>query len=233
MSLKMKTKDVIFAGVIGQLGVSTYQWVLYEALQVSSAGTSATIINMAPVVSLAVAAVLFKEQIPWRRWLGVILALVGVLVLGASGSTTSNEGIPLLIAAAIGLGLYSVFLKPLVSNYSALAVTFHATWPGAVLFIWATPELLSQIPDATATAWLGVVGLVVVVSAGGYVSMANAVKLLGVSKAAIAYYLVPPVAILYTFLIFGDVPLPLEYLGVAIVIFGVGVALSGQKESAK
>jgi drug/metabolite transporter (DMT)-like permease len=63
--------------------------------------------------------------------------------------------------------------------------------------------------------------------------MANAVKLLGVSKAAIAYYLVPPVAILYTFLIFGDVPLPLEYLGVAIVIFGVGVALSGQKESAK
>jgi len=229
ISVKISIKDLLLAGFIGQLGITGFQWLLYEAQQVSSAGTASTVVNMAPVITLIASAIILKEQIPIQRWLGVLIAVSGVVVLGYSGSTTDFTGVPLLIIAAIGLGLYSVFLKPLVLKYNPLSITLHATWPGAIVFGWTAPTLLSEIQTATLQAWVGVVVLALIVSAGGYVAWAKAVQLLEVSKAAIVYYLVPPVAVFYTFILFGERPLPLEYLGIAIVISGVAVALTKEK----
>lgn len=232
ISMRISLRDLMLTAAIGQLGISMYQWFLYEGQQVSSAGTSATVINMAPVVTLLASTFYLKEKVPLRRWLGVWLAVIGVIVLGFSGSTTDASGLPLLIVAAVGLGLYSVFLKPLVVKYHPLSITLHATWPGAILFSWTAPALSNQMQTATQTAWLGALGLAVVVSAGGYVAWAKAVQLLEVSRATIVYYLVPPVAIFYTFVLFGQKPLALEYLGILIVIAGVAVALSGRKANA-
>ena len=229
ISMRISWRDLAVASVLGQLGISGFQWLLYEAQQVSSAGTASTIVNMAPVITLIASALILKEQVSAKRWLGVLIAVIGVVVLGGSGATTDFSGVPLLIVAAVGLGLYSVFLKPLVLKYHPLSVTLHATWPGALVFAWSGPVLMSEIKSAQLAAWLGVMVLALVVSAGGYVAWARAVQLLEVSKAAIVYYLVPPVAVLYTFILFGQQPLPLEYLGIVIVIFGVAVAMSKGK----
>ena len=231
ISMRISWRDLAVASVLGQLGISGFQWLLYEAQQVSSAGTASTIVNMAPVITLIASALILKEQVSAKRWLGVLIAVIGVVVLGGSGATTDFSGVPLLIVAAVGLGLYSVFLKPLVLKYHPLSVTLHATWPGALVFAWSGPVLISEIKSAQLTAWLGVMVLALVVSAGGYVAWARAVQLLEVSKAAIVYYLVPPVAVLYTFILFGQQPLPLEYLGIVIVIFGVAVAMSKGKSN--
>lgn len=228
ISLRISAKDLLATAAIGQLGISMYQWFLYEGQQVSSAGTAATVINMAPVVTLLASTWYLNEKVPLRRWLGVWLAIAGVVVLAFSGSTTESTGLPLLLVAAVGLGLYSVFLKPLVLKYHPLNITMHATWPGAVIFIWTTPDLIEQAQTASQSAWLGVLGLAVIVSAGGYVAWAKAVQLLEVSRATIVYYLVPPVAIVYTFILFGQKPLALEYVGILVVIAGVAVALSGR-----
>jgi drug/metabolite transporter (DMT)-like permease len=229
ISIKISGKDLFLAGLIGQLGITGYQWLLYEAQQVSSAGTASTVVNMAPVITLIASAIILKEKIPTQRWLGVLIAVSGVIVLGFSGSTTEFTGVPLLIIAAIGIGLYSVFLKPLVLRYNPLAITLHATWPGAIGFSWTAPTLLLEIQAATLQAWVGVVVLAMIVSAGGYVAWAKAVQLLEVSKASIVYYLVPPVAVFYTFVLFGERPLPLEYIGITVVISGVAVALTKVK----
>jgi drug/metabolite transporter (DMT)-like permease len=229
ISMQISAQDLIMAAVLGQLGISGFQWLLYQAQQVSSAGTASTIVNMAPVVTLIASAIILKEQVSIKRWLGVLIAVIGVAVLGLSGATTDFAGVPLLIAAAVGLGLYAVFLKPLVLKYHPISVTLHATWPGVLVFGWSAPALISEINIAELKAWLGVLVLALVVSAGGYVAWARAVQLLEVSKAVIVYYLVPPVAVLYTFVLFGQRPLPLEYLGIVIVIFGVAVAITKGK----
>lgn len=229
ISMQISAQDLIMAAVLGQLGISGFQWLLYQAQQVSSAGTASTIVNMAPVVTLIASAMILKEQVSIKRWLGVLIAVIGVAVLGLSGATTDFAGVPLLIAAAVGLGLYAVFLKPLVLKYHPISVTLHATWPGVLVFGWSAPALISEINIAELKAWVGVLVLALVVSAGGYVAWARAVELLEVSKAVIVYYLVPPVAVLYTFVLFGQRPLPLEYLGIVIVISGVAVAMTKGK----
>ena len=141
-------------------------------------------------------------------------------------------GIPILIISAIALGFYSVLIKPLVNKHPPLVVTFYATIPGAIIFSPGIPQLLREIPEASTVGWLGVLGLSIIVSGFGYTANSYAVNYLGVSKTVIVYYLVPPVAIIYTAILFREFPLPLEYLGVAVVILGVVLARSAKsKES--
>lgn len=223
-SIKIPAKDALLAGLVGQLGISTYQWLIYEGQRVTSAGTAATIINTAPIFAFLGAAIIWKEKIPLIKWIGVFIAFFGIYLLGISGSAQEFYGLILLIISAVALGFYSVLIKPLVNKHPPLVITFYATIPGALIFSPTIPNLLQEIPNASLTGWLGVFGLSVIVSGFGYTANSYAVNYLGISKTVIVYYLVPPVAIVYTAILFKEYPLPLEYLGVAVVIFGVVLA---------
>lgn len=231
LSIRIPVKDALFAALVGQLGISSYQWLIYEGQRVSSAGTAATIINTAPIFAFLGAAFLWKEKIPLIKWVGVFVAFFGIYILGISGSSQESYGIIYLLISAVALGLFSVLIKPLVNKHHPLVITFYATIPGAILFSPTIPTLLQEIPEASLTGWLGVLALSIIVSGFGYTANSYAVNYLGVSKTVIVYYLVPPVAILYTAILFREFPLPLEYLGVAVVILGVALARSARPKS--
>lgn len=231
LTIKIPAKDALLAALVGQLGISSYQWLIYEGQRVTSAGTAATIINTAPIFAFLGAAILWKEKIPLIKWIGVFVAFFGIYLLGISGSSKATYGVIFLIIAAIALGFYSVFIKPLVNKYHPLVITFYATIPGAIIFSPTIPTLIQEIPNASLTGWLGVIALSVIVSGFGYTANSYAVNYLGVSKTVIVYYLVPPVAIVYTAILFGEFPLPLEYLGVAVVILGVVLARSAKTKN--
>jgi len=231
LSIRIPAKDALMAALVGQLGISSYQWLIYEGQRVSSAGTAATIINTAPIFAFLGAAFIWKEKIPLIKWIGVFIAFFGIYLLGISGSSQSSYGIILLLIAAVALGFYSVFIKPLVNKHHPLVVTFYATIPGAIIFSPTIGTLFEEIPQASLTGWLGVVALSIIVSGFGYTANSYAVNYLGVSKTVIVYYLVPPVAIVYTAILFREFPLTLEYLGVAVVILGVIIARSANSKT--
>lgn len=224
LTIKIPIKDALLAGLVGQLGISSYQWLIYEGQRVTSAGTASTIINTAPIFAFLGAAFIWKEKIPLIKWVGVFVAFFGIYLLGISGSAQEFYGLVFLIISAIALGFYSVLIKPLVNKHPPLVVTFYATIPGAIIFSPGIPQLIREIPQASIVGWLGVLGLSIIVSGFGYTANSYAVNYLGVSKTVIVYYLVPPVAIIYTAILFQEYPLPLEYLGVLVVIFGVALA---------
>lgn len=231
LSIRIPAKDALFAALVGQLGISSYQWLIYEGQKVSSAGTAATIINTAPIFAFLGAAFLWKEKIPLIKWVGVVIAFFGIYILGISGSSQASYGIIYLLISAVALGFFSVLIKPLVNKHHPLVITFYATIPGAIIFSPTIPTLIKEIPNASLTGWLGVLALSIIVSGFGYTANSYAVNYLGVSKTVIVYYLVPPVAIFYTAVLFQEFPLTLEYLGVAVVILGVALARSARPKS--
>ena len=233
VSLRMPWRDLMLAALIGQLGISMFQWVLNSAIALTSTGVAATMVNTAPLISLLLSAIFLREVIPVLRWVGVAISFVGIYLLGTSDGVTSALGVLLLIIAAISLGIYSVALKPLLARQHPLAVTFHGTWPGIILFAWATPQVMREVDQAPISAWVGVFVLAVVVTCGAYVLLARLLQLLPVSRVALYYYLVPPVAIGYSVLLFQEIPTPRELLGVAIAIGGVALALSARAPQAK
>lgn len=234
VTLRMPWRDLLAAAAIGQLGISLFQWVLNSAIAQTSIGVASTIVNTAPLVSLVLSAIVLRESIPMLRWMGMAISFIGIYLLGTSTGVYDSRGIALLIVASLSLGVYSVALKPLLARHHPLTVTLHGTWPGAFLFAWAAPGVFDDAATAGLSAWIGVAVLVVVVTCGGYVLLARLIQVLPVSRVVVYYYLVPPVAILYSMILFGDIPSAREGLGVAIVITGVALALSagsGQRAS--
>lgn len=233
VSLRMPWRDLLAAAAIGQLGISVFQWILNSAIALTSVGVASTIVNTAPLISLLLSAVFLREYIPFMRWVGVAISFVGIYLLGTSEGASSSLGIVLLVLAALSLGTYSVALKPLLRRQHPLAVTFHGTWPGILLFAWAAPRAMDQATSAGFTSWLGIIVLAVVVTCGGYVLLARLLQILPVSRVALYYYLVPPVAIGYSIVLFRELPTPRELVGVGIVIVGVALALSAKGDQAK
>ena len=78
----------------------------------------------------------------------------------------------------------------------------------------------------TVNAWVGLATLVLVVTCIGYVLLARLLQQLPISRVVFYYYLVPPVAIIYAIVLFGEIPSAREIVGVAVVIGGVVIALS-------
>lgn len=233
VSLRMPLRDLLIAAAIGQLGISLFQLILNSAIAQTSIGVASTVVNTAPLISLALSALILRESIPLWRWLGMGISFVGIYLLGTSSGVYSSQGLLLLIIAAISLGTYSVVLKPLLARQHPLAVTFHGTWPGIIFFAWAAPAVLAEAPSAEIDAWIGVVVLVVVVTCGGYVLLARLIQMLPVSRVVVYYYLVPPTAIVYSMVLFRELPSLREAIGVVIVIAGVALALSARTPQAK
>lgn len=233
VSLRMPLRDLLIAAAIGQLGISLFQLILNSAIAQTSIGVASTVVNTAPLISLALSALILRESIPLWRWLGMGISFVGIYLLGTSSGVYSSRGLLLLIIAAISLGIYSVALKPLLARQHPLAVTFHGTWPGIIFFAWAAPAVLEEAPSAELDAWIGVAVLVVVVTCGGYVLLARLIQLLPVSRVVVYYYLVPPTAIVYSMVLFRELPSLREAIGVVIVIAGVALALSARTPQAK
>jgi drug/metabolite transporter (DMT)-like permease len=69
------------------------------------------------------------------------------------------------------------------------------------------------------------------VTCGAYVLLARLLQLLPISRVVLYYYLVPPTAILYAIVLFGETPTAQELLGVAVAIAGVVIALSAPGRS--
>lgn len=224
--LRIPWPDVLRAAIFGQLGISAFQWLLNSGVAESSIGTASTIVNTAPLISMVLAAVILRERIPLLRWVGVVVCFIGVYILGSSEASTTTKGAVYLIAAAVSLGVYSVAIKTLLIRYHPLTVTFHGTWPGILLFSWAAPAALDEATNATVNAWVGLATLVLVVTCIGYVLLARLLQELPISRVVFYYYLVPPVAIVYAIVLFGEIPSAREILGVAVVIGGVVIALS-------
>jgi len=233
VSLRMPMRDLAISAAIGQLGISLFQLILNSAIALTSVGVASTLVNTAPLISLGLSALLLRERIPLLRWVGVFISIGGIYLLGTSTGVTDSRGVVLLLIAALSLGTYSVLLKPLLQRQNPLAVTFHGTWPGIFLFAWAIPSVSRESPDATAAAWLGVAVLVIVVTCGGYVLLARLLQLLPVSRVVLYYYLVPPVAIFYSMVLFRELPSTREVLGVIVVIAGVALAISARVPQAK
>jgi drug/metabolite transporter (DMT)-like permease len=233
VSLRMPLRDLMISAAIGQLGISLFQLILNSAIALTSVGVASTLVNTAPLISLGLSAILLRERIPLLRWVGVFISIGGIFLLGTSTGVTDSLGVGLLLIAALSLGTYSVLLKPLLQRQNPLAVTFHGTWPGIFLFAWAVPSVTREAPGATTSAWLGVAVLVIFVTCGGYVLLARLLQLLPVSRVVLYYYLVPPVAIVYSMILFRELPSAREVVGVIVVIAGVALAMSARVPQAK
>ena len=205
--------------VQGVAGLLVYLFGFSAAYLVLDAGTGALILFGMVQITMFLGALAAGEGLPPRRLAGAGLALAGlVILLAPKGGALAPQ--LAMVAAGIGWGVYSLAGRGQSDPLAAtgwnflLALPFGlimlAIWPGH----WTGAGLALAVVSGAVTSGLG------------YALWYRVVPLLGASRAGVAQLCVPLIAAVGGFVVMGEAPGLWFWAAAALVLGGIGVAVS-------
>ena len=193
-----------------------------------STGTGALILFGAVQLTMIGAGIRAGERPHPREWVGLAVALAGLLYLNLPGlSAPSPLGAALMAVAGIAWGFYSLRGRGAVAPLRQTAESF----------LLATPFGLALAAGASSQAHLSSFGVACAVtsgalaSGGGYAAWYTVLPRLSATRAGTIQLAVPALAALAGILLLGE-RMSFRLLGSAIAILGgVGLAISARSTS--
>ena len=232
--LKPTRRELALLLVAGVLWFGIYNVVLNEAERRVDAGTAAMLVLIAPIFIIALAAVFLKERATPNLLMGGALAFAGVLVIGFTTSTgqASLVGVMLCLVAALASSIGLIAEKPVLNRISALQATWMCCAIGALFCLPYAATLVRELRVAPAggTGWLVFLG--VFPTSIAFTTWAYALARGSAGRLAATAYLVPPIAIVMSWLILGEAPGLIAVLGGALCLVGVYIARKVPKAAA-
>jgi drug/metabolite transporter (DMT)-like permease len=223
-----KKRDLGWIIACGFFGMTAYQLLLNQSELHVPAGTASIIVAAAPLVSVAVARVLFDERITLFTVIGSAVALGGVAIVCLSRAGLSlSASVWVVIAAMVVQGIYHPLQRPLLKTYSGLEVATYTMIAGTIMTIPFVPSGWAQLLDSPASGWIAAAYLGLLPSALGFVLWGYVTARLPIAAATSLLYLVPPVALLIAWVWLGEIPVVSELFGGAVVIAGVVLISQG------
>jgi drug/metabolite transporter (DMT)-like permease len=208
---------LVLAGLLGQ---ALYQFLLMLGEERVPAGTASMLIATAPLFSVVAATALLGESAR-GLWSGLLVALAGALLVGASlGVGGGAYGLAVLGAAACQ-GLYHVVVKPLSQAVGPFAATAWSLWAGLALMLPAAPLLAGDLASAASGPLAAAAYLGIVPSALGYLTWSAALNRAPIAHTTAALYLVPLVAVVLAWIVLGERPAQLAVAGGLLAVTGV------------
>jgi drug/metabolite transporter (DMT)-like permease len=193
-----------------------------------SAGVSALIVGVQPILTAFASAPLFGEKLRARQWSGLVLGFGGVLlvVLGRSplsGITAAGLALSLLALVSITAGtLYQKRYCGAVDLRTGSVIQFCAA--GLVLLPLALAfETMRVNWTAEFICTLG--WLVLVLSIGAISLLYVLIRTGAATKVASLFYLVPPVTALMAYFMFGETLSAAAMAGMALAAIGVALVV--------
>jgi drug/metabolite transporter (DMT)-like permease len=221
--------------VCGLLWFGVYNIALNAAEQRVDAGTTAMLVNVGPLLLALLAGVLLGEGFPRHLVTGSLVAFAGVVVIGAatSGRDAGTAGVLLCLVAAVGYAVGVVAQKPLLSRLPALEVTWLACTIGAVACLPFAPQLVLEAGDARLSTLGWVVYLGAFPTAIAFTTWAYALSHTTAGRMGATTYLVPPVTIVLAWVLLGETPVALAFVGGALCLAGVALSRRTGRRSAR
>jgi drug/metabolite transporter (DMT)-like permease len=225
-----RPRDLGWIAACGFFGMTAYQLLLNAGELFVPAGTASIVVAAAPLVSVAVARILFRERITVLTIVGSSVAFGGVVfVCLARAGVSLSAAVWIVVAAMVVQGIYHPLQRPLLARYSGLEVACYSMVAGTVMTLPFVPFGIDQLISAGPAPWLAAAYLGLLPSALGFVLWGYAVARMTVAASTSLLYLVPPVAVLISWLWLGEAPVPAELLGGAVVIAGVVIVSQGPR----
>ena len=195
-----------------------------------SAGISAVIVSIQPVLVSLLAVPLLGERLRWIQVVGLFLGVVGIALLllpkvfqGDYTASTSVIGIVICVIALLGtsggylvqkkLGSDIPFLSGTGAQYAISAIAF------AILSVATEDQIIQWVPEF----FFGLAWIVFMLSIASIVLLYGMLRTGSASKVSSLYYLVPPVAAIQAYFLFDEVIGLVGIIGMAFA--GLGVVL--------
>lgn len=218
-------RDVLIYAVLGIANNALYLGLGYTGLQSVSAGLGGLIVSANPVFTAALAALLLGEGMTWRKASGLLLGIIGVMLIvwhRLSIGTDSLHGILFTLASLASIVAGTILFKLLapkgslwigngVQNLAAgIVLTPVALTFADVHAIDFTPSLIGSF------AFLVLGGSIL-----AYWLWFHLLKVCGATAASAYHFLMPPLGMLFAFLVLGEHVEARDLLGIIPVALGI------------
>lgn len=209
----------------GALWFGVYTVVVNATAQYLDAGTTALLVNVAPLLIAVLAGLFLGEGFPRALVLGLLIAFAGIVAITAATSTGAYDlaGVALGLLAAVLYAVGVLLQKRALPGTDAMTATWLGCVVGAVACLPFLPGLIEQTLSAPRSATLGVVYLGVFPTALAFSTWAYALTHTSAGRLSASSYLVPAIAVFLSWLFLTETPAALALLGGVLCLVGVGV----------
>lgn len=216
-------RDLPIVGAMGLLGFTFYNLLINVGEKTITAGTAALIAACIPVMVTIGGRVFFRERLTSAGWMGVGIALFGLVVITASaeGGLRLSMGAVLVLLASVCAAGYGLISKRFLSRNGWLETTTWAIWAGTVGLIPTGGGLWDAVVTAPLFATVQVALLGVIPGAACYALLNYAISKMALVKVASWMFLIPVASIALGWLLLDEMPPPLVLVGGMITLAGV------------
>jgi drug/metabolite transporter (DMT)-like permease len=209
----------------GVLWFGVYTIAVNAAGRYLDAGTSAMIVNLAPVIVAVLAGLFLGEGFPRQLMIGLLIAFAGVVIIASASRTgqVDPRGVALALAAA---GLYAIGVllqKQALATVDPVTVTWLGALAGTVATLPFLGSLVAQLRAESWTVTAGVVYLGIFPTAMAFLLWSYALARTSAGRMAASSYVVPGIAVLLSWWFLAEVPAPIALLGGAVSLVGVAL----------
>lgn len=202
-----------------------YNLALNAAERTLDAGTAAMVVNLAPLMVVVFSGLFLREGFPKPLIVGAPIAFLGVVLIGMNSTTDAGPDITGLLLALLAAVMYAgctLLQKRLLNAGSdATTLTFLGAVTGTVALLPWTGSLIGAVQTTPLDSTLWVVYLGVFPTAIAFTTWAYVLQRSTAGQTSATTYVVPAIAILLSWVILGEVPTPLMFLGGALCLLGV------------
>jgi len=218
-------RDAAIFAVLGVANNALYLGLGYTGLQSVSAGLGGLIVSANPVFTAGLAALLLGEGMTWRKASGLLLGIIGVTLIvwhRLSVGTDSLHGIVFTLASLASLVAGTILFKLLAPKGSLwIGNGVQNLAAGIVL----TPVALTFADVHAIDVTPGLIGAFAFLVLGGsilaYWLWFHLLKVCGATAASAYHFLMPPLGMLFAYLVLGEHVEARDLLGIIPVALGI------------
>lgn len=234
LSFKFPRADLLEHLCLGIFGIVGFHYFFFMAVGHTHIANTAIINAFSPVMTGVLASIFIRERLSTRNYVGLGIALGGVLLLLSKGDPTNilkmdvNAGDGFMVAAVLCWAIYSLIIRKQATKYSGFTLTLHAVIVGVtILFFMALSEgWWNQAAAMSTHAAISVVYMGIGASGIGYLLYNTSIAKIGPTKtSAIVYSSSPLFVALLAWYFFGEVVTIIMVISAILILAGVYLAI--------
>jgi drug/metabolite transporter (DMT)-like permease len=218
-------RDILLFALLGIANQAIYLGVGYVGLLYVSSGLSVLIFSSNPVITAVLAALLLNERITWAKIAGLVLGVAGVTFIVESRLAAGTDhllGIVLTVIATLSFIGGTIAFKryaPKSGLWAGNAVQSLSAGIALLPFSLTFESIGDVVPSwrlAVAFAYL-----VLIVSVVAYLLWFKILSVSGATVASSYYFLMPPLGMLFGWLLLGEHLETADLFGIVPVALGI------------